>query len=93
MKVVVTKSGARSSKNKRPVKNSWITKHKVVEGDARDLSFIATESVHLVCTSPPYGSLIQYPDHQGQLGNFASYDRFLEEMDKVWAEATRPLFL
>lgn len=67
------------------------TEHRVVEGDARDLSFIPTESVHLVCTSPPYGSLIQYPDHWGQLGNMASYDRFLEELDKVWAECLRIL--
>src|SRR3712207_407440 len=33
------------------------TRHIIREGDARDLSAIETESVHLVCTSPPYGSL------------------------------------
>lgn len=71
--------------------NSWLTKHKIIEADARDLSSIATESVHFVCTSPPYASLIQYPDHQGQLGNIASYELFLEEMDKVWAECLRIL--
>lgn len=70
---------------------SWVTKHRIVEADARDLSFIATESVHFVCTSPPYADLIQYPDHQGQLGNIASYEVFLEEMDKVWAECLRIL--
>ncbi|WP_423065204.1 DNA-methyltransferase [Devosia sp. CN2-171] len=70
---------------------SWLTKHKIIEADARDLSFIATESVHFVCTSPPYASLIQYPDHSGQLGNIASYEIFLEEMDKVWAECLRIL--
>ncbi|HEV7683951.1 MAG TPA: site-specific DNA-methyltransferase [Pyrinomonadaceae bacterium] len=67
------------------------TKHDVYEGDARDLSFIATESVHLVCTSPPYGSLKEYPDHSGQLGNIASYEKFLEEMDSVWADCLRIL--
>lgn len=72
-------------------KPSWISDHQIFEGDARDLSFIATESVHFVCTSPPYASLIQYPDHQGQLGNIASYEMFLEEMDKVWAECLRIL--
>jgi DNA modification methylase len=30
------------------------TRHLVTEGNARDLSFIQTESVHLVVTSPPY---------------------------------------
>lgn len=70
---------------------SWQTKHAVYEGDARDLSAIASESVHFVCTSPPYASLISYPDHQGQLGNIASYEHFLDEMDKVWAECLRIL--
>jgi modification methylase len=70
---------------------SWVTEHRVIEGDARDLSFIATESVHFICTSPPYASLMQYPDHQGQLGNIASYERFLDEMDKTWAECLRIL--
>jgi modification methylase len=67
------------------------THHEVYLGDARALSFIGTESVHLVCTSPPYGSLKEYPDHPDQLGNIASYERFLDELDKVWAECLRVL--
>jgi modification methylase len=67
------------------------TLHRVVEGDARDLSFIETGSAHFVCTSPPYADLIQYPDHAGQLGNMASYEAFLDELDKVWAECLRVL--
>jgi site-specific DNA-methyltransferase (adenine-specific) len=63
----------------------------VRQGDARDLAFIETQSVHLVCTSPPYGSLKQYDDHPGQLGNLAVYEEFLDELDKVWAEALRIL--
>lgn len=73
------------------LQTSWVTKHKVIETDARDLSFIATNSVHLICTSPPYADLIQYPDHSGQLGNIASYETFLDELDKVWAECLRIL--
>jgi modification methylase len=68
-----------------------ITNHRLFEGDARDLSFIETESIHLVCTSPPYGSLKTYPDHPEQLGNIASYDRFLSELDQVWEECLRIL--
>ena len=30
------------------------TTHRLVQGDARDLSFIPDESIHLVVTSPPY---------------------------------------
>lgn len=67
------------------------TKHVVRRADARDLSFIETESVHLVCTSPPYASLKEYPDHPGQLGNHPVYEDFLDELDKVWRETLRVL--
>ncbi|MEW6348566.1 MAG: site-specific DNA-methyltransferase [Thermodesulfobacteriota bacterium] len=67
------------------------TKHTVRLGDARYLSFIPSESVHLVCTSPPYGNLIAYPERGGQLGNLASYEVFLDELDQVWAECLRVL--
>lgn len=68
-----------------------ITNHRVIEGDARNLSWIETESVHLICTSPPYGSLKTYPDHKDQLGNFPVYDEFLAELDRVWTDCLRML--
>ncbi len=67
------------------------TSHVVRQGDARDLSWIPTASVELVVTSPPYGSLKEYPDHPQQLGNIAEYEEFLEELDKVWRECHRVL--
>jgi site-specific DNA-methyltransferase (adenine-specific) len=67
------------------------TSHVVRQGDARDLGFIETESVHLVCTSPPYGSLKEYDDHPGQLGNLPVYEEFLDELDHVWRECLRIL--
>lgn len=67
------------------------TTHAVFERDARDLSPIKSGSVHLVCTSPPYGSLIHYSDRSDQLGNIESYELFLAELDKVWAECFRVL--
>lgn len=67
------------------------TKHLIRLGDARDLSFLPSEAVHLVCTSPPYSNLIKYPERPGQLGNLASYEMFLDELDKVWAECLRIL--
>jgi site-specific DNA-methyltransferase (adenine-specific) len=60
-------------------------------GDARCLDFIEDQSVHLVCTSPPYASLVRYPPRRGQLGNLQGYDVFLEQLDRVWAECLRVL--
>ena len=68
-----------------------LTTHDVYERDARDLSWIETESLHLVVTSPPYGSLKTYPDHPDQLGNVPVYEEFLDELDKVWRECLRIL--
>lgn len=59
--------------------------------DARQLAFIESGSVHLVCTSPPYANLVEYADYAGQLGNMASYEAFLVELDRVWAESLRIL--
>src|SRR5438093_12052081 len=36
------------------------TRHQMILGDARDLSFVPGESVHLVVTSPPYFNLKPY---------------------------------
>ena len=63
------------------------TTHKLHLGDARNLSWISDESVHLVVTSPPYWTLKEYNRSEGQLGTVANYDRFLSELDKVWAKA------
>lgn len=68
-----------------------LTQHAVHLGDARDLSFIPSASVHLVVTSPPYGALIHYSDGPDQLGNIQSNELFLHELDKVWGECFRIL--
>jgi site-specific DNA-methyltransferase (adenine-specific) len=67
------------------------TTHKLVQGDARSLSFIADESIHLVITSPPYWTLKRYNDTEGQLGHVADYEQFIKELEKVWREAFRVL--
>src|ERR1035441_3130759 len=67
------------------------TVHRLVQGDARDLSFIPDESVHLVVTSPPYWTLKRYNDSEGQLGHIQEYEEFLGELQLVWAEAFRVL--
>jgi site-specific DNA-methyltransferase (adenine-specific) len=67
------------------------TRHVVRQGDARDLSFIDTQSVHLIVTSPPYAMLKEYVDLPGQLGNLPVYEEFLDELDRVWRECLRIL--
>lgn len=66
-------------------------KHKLVNGDARNLSFISDASVHLVVTSPPYWTLKKYNDSPDQLGHVENYEQFLYELSKVWAETYRVL--
>jgi DNA modification methylase len=67
------------------------TVHHVVLGDARRMELLKGESVHLVVTSPPYFDLIEYEDGPAQLGHLHDYERFLDEIDKVWRECLRVL--
>jgi len=67
------------------------TEHRLICGDARDLSFIADSSVHLVVTSPPYWTLKQYQPHPDQMGHIENYDKFIEELNKVWRHCYRVL--
>ena len=67
------------------------TEHHLVCGDARDLSFIPDESVHLVVTSPPYWTLKQYRAHPDQMGHIQDYEEFLAELSKVWRHCYRLL--
>src|SRR5213594_3510462 len=67
------------------------TVHRLVQGDARDLSFISSGTIHLVVTSPPYWTLKRYNESEGQLGHVEDYETFLSELNRVWAEAFRVL--
>ncbi len=67
------------------------TNHTLRRGDPRDLSFIPSESVHLIVTSPPYWTLKEYPPHEHQLGAIEDYETFLVELDKAWKECARVL--
>ena len=67
------------------------SKHQLVLGDARNLSFIPDSSVHLVLTSPPYWSLKKYEDNPNQMGNMKDYEDFLAQLQKVWEHAFRVL--
>ena len=67
------------------------TTHRLINGDARDLSFLPAESVHLVVTSPPYWNLKRYNEHDDQLGHIDDYESFLDEIEKVWRHVFRVL--
>ncbi len=67
------------------------TLHRLINGDARDLSFLEDESVHLVVTSPPYWNLKRYNENPDQLGHFQDYEAFLAELEKVWQHVLRIL--
>jgi DNA modification methylase len=60
------------------------TTHRLFVGDARRMSNLAAESLHLVLTSPPYWTLKEYRASHGQMGHIEDYEQFLEELDKVW---------
>jgi modification methylase len=69
------------------------TRHEIIIGDARNLKSIASESIHLIVTSPPYFNLKAYASDSGgrQLGRIEDYDGFLDELDVVWRECERVL--
>jgi len=67
------------------------TVHRLINGDARDLSFLNDESVHLVVTSPPYWNLKRYNENPDQLGHIQDYETFLMELEKVWKHVFRVL--
>ncbi len=65
--------------------------HNIQCADSRHLDWIPDESLHLVVTSPPYWTLKEYPKTLGQLGLTEDYDKFHDELDKVWQHCFRVL--
>lgn len=66
------------------------TFHDLCLGDARAMQ-LGPESVQLVVTSPPYWTLKEYRDTEGQLGHVADYETFLGELDEVWKRCFQAL--
>ena len=82
--------------NREYRRNPWpapfdSTIHRLHLGDARDLSWIDDQSIHLVVTSPPYWTLKEYPESKGQLGAVEDYEEFVAQLDEVWRECARAL--
>jgi DNA modification methylase len=67
------------------------TRHDLYQKDARHLSFIPDETVHLIVTSPPYWNLKKYRECDRQLGHIQDYEKFIQELNKVWQHCYRIL--
>ena len=79
-----------------------ISNHRLHVADARDLSMLADESVHLVVTSPPYPLVAMWDDafvamapdigeHLEEEDGFMAFNAMHRELDKVWRECARVL--
>lgn len=60
-------------------------------GNARDLCFIESNSIDLVCTHPPYSNIIRYSPGIADDLSRLSYDAFIVAMHDVASEAYRVL--
>ena len=60
-------------------------------GDARNLDFIADDSIDLICTHPPYANIIAYSDNIAEDLSRLKIKDFLIEMEKVAIECYRVL--
>jgi DNA modification methylase len=64
-----------------------------IRGDARNLSFLDDESIHLIVAHPPYWNVVKTSNLKEDLANFkdSEYNLFLGEMKKVFNELHRVL--
>lgn len=65
--------------------------HLVYIADSRTMQEIATRSVHLIITSPPYWQLKDYDDTR-QIGFHDSYEEYINNLNLVWNECYRVLY-
>jgi len=63
---------------------------RIIHGDARRMSELEDESVHLVVTSPPYWQLKDYGE-AAQIGFNDSYENYINNLNLVWNECSRAL--
>ena len=67
-----------------------MTIHRIIIGDAREMSEVGDESVHLVVTSPPYWQLKDY-GAKNQIGFDDAYRDYINNLNLVWEECARVL--
>lgn len=63
----------------------------IVQGDARNLTTIADDSIDLICTHPPYADIIHYSEDINEDLSTLGINDFLKEMQSVASESYRVL--
>jgi site-specific DNA-methyltransferase (adenine-specific) len=66
------------------------TKHLIINGDSRNMSELADNSVNLIITSPPYWQLKDYGS-SNQIGFDDNYENYINNLNLVWQECYRVL--
>jgi site-specific DNA-methyltransferase (adenine-specific) len=66
------------------------TTHKIIFGDAREMSEINDNSIQLILTSPPYWQLKDY-GIENQIGYNQTYEDYINHLNLVWKECYRVL--
>ena len=66
------------------------TRHKIINGDSRQMTELEDKSVDLVITSPPYWQLKDY-GIENQIGYNDSYEEYINNLNLVWKESYRVL--
>jgi modification methylase len=69
---------------------SFKTKHKIINGDSREMTELKDKSVDLVITSPPYWQLKDYGT-ENQIGYNDNYEEYINNLNLVWKESYRVL--
>ena len=88
---------AKRVKSKRKVKAETVlnirkTKQKLYLGDARKMTSLGDDSVHLAITSPPYFNAKMYSENDANdLGNIHDLEEWFVEIGEVWSEVFRVL--
>jgi modification methylase len=69
------------------------TRHRIVVGSSTEMTRVATESVHLVVTSPPYFNAKMYSRDvlENNLGDIHDVTEWFERIGDVWRECFRVL--
>ncbi len=67
------------------------TQHKIINGDSRQMTELADNSVHLAITSPPYWQLKDYGT-DNQIGFHDTYENYINNLNLVWKECYRTLY-
>lgn len=68
----------------------YTSRHKIINGDSRQMNELPNESVHLIVTSPPYWQLKDYGTNN-QIGFHDEYETYINHLNLVWKECFRVL--